>query len=493
LFCVTTTTDSPAAASFSGQSTEKYRLLVEGINKVVFSTDLCGNFTYVSPYVVSLAGFFPSELTGKNIAALVAIGDRDRLSRQFSAALGGKCAPEVYTLLHKNGTLVNVRWDAVPLVSAGAICGVIGLFGDPGTPQRTGDGPAETEEKIQKIVHYSRDGIIVTDERGRLAEWNPAMEQITGIVREDATGKPLWDVMYSLRPPETRDLDAGAGIKDRSCARITDDPSQCLDRGSVMEIERPDKTRCTVESFQFLIPSEKGTLVAAVVRDISDRVKDAEALRHVNRQLSLMNSITRHDITNKVTAMLGYLCVAEMNYQDPGLQEYFRKMEIVAKSIQSQIEFTRVYEDLGSQEPKWQDLDRILPRLRFPAQIGLISQVEGVRVLADPMLERVFYNLLDNTVRHGQKVTAVTISARSSGEGLSILWEDDGIGIPAYEKDRIFDRGFGKNTGLGLFLVREILLLTGATIRETGEPGKGARFEILVPKGAYRCPAVQGR
>lgn len=492
MFCVTSTTDSPAASSFSGQSTEEYRPLVEGINKVVFSTDLCGNFTYVSPYVVSLAGFSPSELTGKNITAFVAFGDRDRLSRQFSAALGGKCAPAEYTLLHKNGSFVNVRWDAVPLVSAGAICGVIGLFGDPGTQERTGDGPAETEEKIQKIVHYSRDGIIVTDERGRLAEWNPAMEQITGIVRADAIGKPLWDVMYSLRPPGIQDLDAGAEIKGRFCARIADNPSQ-LDRGSVMEIERPDKTRCTVESFQFLIPSDKGTLVAAVVRDISDRVKDAEALRHVNRQLSLMNSITRHDITNKVTAMLGYLCVAEMNYPDPALQEYFRKMEMVAKSIQSQIEFTRIYEDLGSQEPKWQDLDRILPRLRFPAQIGLISQVEGVRVLADPMLERVFYNLLDNTVRHGRKVTVVTISACSSKEGLSILWEDDGIGIPAYEKDRIFDRGFGKNTGLGLFLVREILLLTGATIRETGEPGKGARFEILVPNGAYRCPAGQGR
>jgi signal transduction histidine kinase len=46
--------------------------------------------------------------------------------------------------------------------------------------------------------------------------------------------------------------------------------------------------------------------------------------------------------------------------------------------------------------------------------------------------------------------------------------------------------GFGKNNGLGLALSREILSITGITIKETGEPGKGARFEMTVPKGMYR-------
>jgi signal transduction histidine kinase len=64
--------------------------------------------------------------------------------------------------------------------------------------------------------------------------------------------------------------------------------------------------------------------------------------------------------------------------------------------------------------------------------------------------------------------------------------EDDGDGIIAEEKEKIFERGFGKNTGLGLALSREILAITGITITETGEPGKGARFEIAVPKGMWR-------
>ncbi|MCX6690757.1 MAG: ATP-binding protein [Methanoregula sp.] len=65
-----------------------------------------------------------------------------------------------------------------------------------------------------------------------------------------------------------------------------------------------------------------------------------------------------------------------------------------------------------------------------------------------------------------------------------IVCKDDGNGVPQDEKENIFKRGFGKNTGLGLFLSREILSITGITITENGVPGNGAHFEIIVPGGA---------
>jgi len=83
-------------------------------------------------------------------------------------------------------------------------------------------------------------------------------------------------------------------------------------------------------------------------------------------------------------------------------------------------------------------------------------------------------------------VTTVSISTRKDGDRLVILVEDDGAGIADDEKERIFERGYGKNTGLGLFLAREILAITGISISETGVPGKGARFEITVPEGRWR-------
>jgi len=69
-----------------------------------------------------------------------------------------------------------------------------------------------------------------------------------------------------------------------------------------------------------------------------------------------------------------------------------------------------------------------------------------------------------------------------------LVCEDNGAGIFGDDKEKIFNRGHGKNTGFGLTISREILLITGITIRETGQPGKGARFEIVVPKGMCRHP-----
>jgi len=80
----------------------------------------------------------------------------------------------------------------------------------------------------------------------------------------------------------------------------------------------------------------------------------------------------------------------------------------------------------------------------------------------------------------------VNFSSWLSEKTLVIACEDDGIGIGAGEKEMIFERGYGKNTSFDLFLIREILAITGMTIRETREPGKGARFEISVPCGPYR-------
>ena len=83
-------------------------------------------------------------------------------------------------------------------------------------------------------------------------------------------------------------------------------------------------------------------------------------------------------------------------------------------------------------------------------------------------------------------VTRIRIRPEESDRGISIVYEDDGIGIPHAEKEKLFERGFGRQTGFGLFLAREILAITDLSIRETGEPGKGVRFLIEVPPGFYR-------
>jgi signal transduction histidine kinase len=109
-----------------------------------------------------------------------------------------------------------------------------------------------------------------------------------------------------------------------------------------------------------------------------------------------------------------------------------------------------------------------------------------VEVFADPLMEKVFYNLMENSLRHGEHATHMDFSDKETESGLILTYADNGVGVTAEDKKKLFQKGFGKHTGLGLFLSKEILSITGITITENGEPGKGARFEMVVPKGAYR-------
>lgn len=214
------------------------------------------------------------------------------------------------------------------------------------------------------------------------------------------------------------------------------------------------------------------------------------AFKTANRKLNLLSSITRHDIRNQVMGLMGFLELSRMKTTDPDLLHYIDREETVARNIQRQIEFTKSYEDIGVRAPQWQDVPVHVNALKSqipPGEIAVAVAIEGLEVFADPLLEKVFENLIDNSRRHGERVRHISFSTRQDRpDDIALVYEDDGIGIPEADKEGIFKKGFGKHTGLGLFLTREILAITGLTIKETGVYGQGARFEILVPEGRYR-------
>ena len=217
--------------------------------------------------------------------------------------------------------------------------------------------------------------------------------------------------------------------------------------------------------------------------------KYANDLKQTNDKLNLLNTITRHDILNQLTVVLGYLEMMRMKFPDPSLQEYIDKEIHAAQNIQTQILFTKEYQDIGVQSPQWFDLKKVIlaKAATLPlSNLSLIVHFDTLEIYADPLLEKVFYTLMENTLRHGKDVTSIKFSFSTFTGGIVVIYEDNGGGVPAEYKEAIFDRKFFKHTGFGLFLSRTILGITGMTIRETGEPGKGARFEIMVPKGAFR-------
>jgi len=223
--------------------------------------------------------------------------------------------------------------------------------------------------------------------------------------------------------------------------------------------------------------------------DIAERRKIESALAIANQKLTLLSQITRHDISNRVFALLVELHLAKEIAGNGPIIGHLENMEKTTHSIQDQIAFTKDYQEIGAQIPSWFAVGAVVrtaAELLQTQDVNITVDLDRVEVFADPMIEKVFYNLIDNALRHGEHVTGITFSYHLSDAALVIVCEDDGVGIPEQDKQHVFTKGFGRDSGLGLFLIREILSITGISIKETGVYGKGARFEIIVPSGDYR-------
>ncbi|EHQ35620.1 sensor histidine kinase [Methanoplanus limicola] len=231
--------------------------------------------------------------------------------------------------------------------------------------------------------------------------------------------------------------------------------------------------------------------IIGIIMDITERKRDQEALKTANKKLNLLSGITRHDILNQITGATLFLELLRDECQENSRAA--ENLDIIfsaVEKIQEQIEFTKDYQNLGLKEPVWQNVREISCKsfsLLGYENIDFIPCRNSFEILADAMLEKIFYNLFENSFRHGGNITEIRVSCFTDNYGKGkIIVEDDGRGIPEEIKDEIFDRGFGENTGLGLFLTREILDISGITITENGIPGKGVRFEITVPERNWR-------
>jgi len=337
----------------------------------------------------------------------------------------------------------------------------------------------ESEEKFRSIVESSPNLIWELDAEGKFLYLSPTITSILGYTPEETIGRYLTDLV----PDEERD----ASIRKLAQLIASDNEKMSLEvparhrNGRIVFLDiRPARLTAPAGSL-------KGFRGVAI--DITERKHAERALRQLIKKLTILSSITRHDILNQLSILRGYLVQVKKNVTDEKLLTYIAKEESAAGAIEHQISFTRDYENIGVHSPQWQDVAKTVElaiRHLLPLPFTVTVHIDGLFIYADPLLEKVFYNLVENTLRHGEKVTRITFSCQESEESLLIVYEDDGNGIPPAEKENIFNRKYYRHTGLGLFLSREILGMTGIGIHESGEEGKGARFGISVPKGAFR-------
>ena len=223
--------------------------------------------------------------------------------------------------------------------------------------------------------------------------------------------------------------------------------------------------------------------------DISERKRLENALQKVTKKIALLNTVIFSDIQNKVFVQMGYLELAKNAAADPRLQGYLEKEEAVVREIQSSLRFAKQYNDMGMSPPRWQNVLDVMLFAVSHLDLGTLTRefhLEGLDIYADSLLERVFVTMVENTLIHAKAATVIRAGFAITGDNALIFVEDDGPGISENKKEEIFRKGIGTAGSSSLFLSREILSITGITILENGIPGKGARFEITVPKGSYR-------
>ena len=334
----------------------------------------------------------------------------------------------------------------------------------------------ESEAKFRALVENITEVIFTLNDRDQVTYVSPAIRNLIGYASSDLMGHRIQDFIFAedMVPFEKSLVSARRGNASPFEFRLNTMHS------SIRWVQVSGKT-----------PAGKtaGSGFQGVITDIHERKRVEDALRHANKQIILLTSITRHDILNGITTLRLSLELIKNEPMNEKLGHFVEQQEKVISQIQHQINFTRDYQNIGVRPPKWKDIGErfTAAAATIPAgKITITTDIHNIEIFSDDLIERVFANLIENTLEHGIRATAIRFFSEIRGRDLVLIIEDDGVGIPQDEKELVFDHTRRGRISYGLFFSREVLAITGLSISETGEPGKGARFEILVPEGLFR-------
>jgi PAS domain S-box-containing protein len=469
------------------ESESHYRLLADHVHDVIWTSDLDMHITYISPSVKKLRGFTPEEALAEPVsdaltpASFRAATEQNRKIRE--ALQNGKPLPENNVLELEfrccdGSTVWTESITTLTFDGTGTVNEVVGISRDIRQRREAERALRESENKFSTIFRSSLVALtLISVKDRRFYDVNDAFVRSTGYSRDEVIGKTP-DDLELFAEPEAGDL-ISMLLQSRR-----------LVNGIEVKFRIKNREIQTCLYSASLIRMGEETYVLSNIEDITARKTAEEALRQANRKLTLLSSINRHDINNQLGVLNGFVELLKSKIPDPSCNNYLSRIETSSSQIANLIQFTREYEQIGVQTPLWQDLPVLVEAAGAslePGRITLINDLPAkVEVFADPLIAKVFSNLIDNAIRHGGPITTIRFSLAEQNGDRIVVCEDDGAGVVPFEKEQIFDLGFGKNTGFGLALSKEILDITGIRISETGEPGKGARFEMVVPNGAYR-------
>jgi PAS domain S-box-containing protein len=464
------------------ESEAHYRTLIETTGTGFVILDDQGRVMDANPEYVRLSGHTAlSEIMGRPVVEWTAPDDQEKNTRAVLECLRkGYVRNFEVDYRDSSGGITPIELNATVLTSKGSVQ-IVTLCRDISSRRKAEEALRSSERQYRSMIENVQDMLYRTDMEGKITMISPAGAEQAGYDSPDEMiGLDLARTLY-VDPQERKKFLAILAKKHSVNAYPL-----------VLKARDGRIYHVTANSHYFYDADGHVLGVEGLIHDVTHIRQAEDALKEANRKLNLLNSITRHDVANQLTVIQGYIQLAMIKNPDPMIGDFLHKIDTGTATITRQIEFSKTYQELGVQAPDWFSLEEIFSKNK-PKDILFSSSCNGTEVYADPMLEKVFANLFGNSIMHGERVSRITVRCEPSGEDLLITVEDNGVGIPLDIKQKIFKKGFGKNTGFGLFLAREILAITNIMIHETGIHGRGARFEIIVPKGGFRYGRSTGR
>jgi PAS domain S-box-containing protein len=430
----------------------------------------------VNDRLCEMAGYSRDELVGTSARILYpADEDFEYVGREKYRQIRDHGTGTVETRWRrKDGSVRDILLSSTPVDQSTPTINVTFTALDITDQIRAQEGLRESEREYRSIMENMQDMFYRTDLQGRIVKISPSGASLLGYNSpEEMIGLDM-----------ARDLYDDGKERKKFLARVAKYGS-VTSYPLVLRARDGHRIYTIVSSHSHHDAQGNVVGIEGIVHDVTHLKQEEDALKEANRKVNILSNVTRHDIVNQLTVLHGYSQLGMMKNQDPVIGDFLKKIDTVTTMIGRQIEFSKAYQELGMQAPGWFRLQDILSRAK-PKDILFSNSCSDIEIFADPMLEKVFTNLFGNSVMHGERVTRIAISCCQAGNEFLLTIEDNGIGIPLNEKQKIFNKGYGKNTGFGLFLSREILAITGISIHETGKHGSGARFEITIPKNGFR-------
>ncbi|MDO9325872.1 MAG: PAS domain S-box protein, partial [Methanoregula sp.] len=376
------------------ESEEKFRALVDQSLDGIIITDFLGNLLFANRKAGEIIGHHEVvDLVGTvNVLEFIIPEFRVNAIKDFSRVAAGIDSYLVnYKLLTLEKKEIWIECIGKKITFGGSFAVLLSIR-DISHRKVMEVALKESEAKYRTIIENIQDLIYQTDLQGNLTMVSPAGIRLAGYKSpEDVIGKNIARDLYA-DPKQREELLAVL----REKGEVHDFPVT-LNAGD-------GTTRYATASSHFYYDSEGMMLgVEGILHDVTERKRAEDALLQANHKLNLLYGITRHDINNQLSVLMGYLALLEEKVAPAAPNEYFLKAKTAAGQISSMIRFTKEYEEIGVTKPVWHDVRTLADGAAKIVSLGQVhlknNLPAGMEVFADPLIAKVFFNLMDNAVR----------------------------------------------------------------------------------------------